>query len=109
LVVRGDADPDLLKLVDVWRRGSLRVTRTSTLLVDLLPHSVAAEGVPRALVIGARYVEMIAAGTRLGLKVVKRLLSPRLDMEGLGCLADVGVAGWSQTEGEGLAMRRGLH
>jgi hypothetical protein len=31
-----------------------------------------------------------------------------MDSGGLGCLADVGVAGWSWTEGEGLAMRRGL-
>jgi hypothetical protein len=39
------------------------------LLVDLLLQPVAAEGVSHTLVIGARYVERNAVGTRLGLEV----------------------------------------
>jgi hypothetical protein len=38
------------------------------LLVDLLPQSAAAEGVSRALVIGAQHVERIAIGVKLGLE-----------------------------------------
>jgi hypothetical protein len=71
LIVWGDVDPDLLELVTIWRRGSTRGTRSSTLLVDLLPLLAAAEGVSCALVIGAQYVERIAAGAKLGLEVAR--------------------------------------
>jgi hypothetical protein len=64
-------DSDLFELATTWRRGSPRGTRSSTLLVDLLPQPVAAEGVLRVLVIGARYVEWIAAGKKLGLEVAR--------------------------------------
>jgi hypothetical protein len=37
LVVGRDADPDLLELADVWRRGSSRSAWSTTLLIDLLP------------------------------------------------------------------------
>jgi hypothetical protein len=50
--------------------------RSSTLLVDLLLQPAAAEGVPRALVLGAWYVERNAAGARLGLEVARRLPLP---------------------------------
>jgi hypothetical protein len=69
LVIGGDADPDLLKLANIWRRGSSRAARSTMLLVDLLLQPVAAEGVSHTLVIGARYVERNAVGTRLGLEV----------------------------------------
>jgi hypothetical protein len=71
LVVAGDVDLDLLKLTDVWRRGSSRAARSGTLLVDLLPQPAAAKGVSRTLVIGAWYVERITAGARLGLEVAR--------------------------------------
>jgi hypothetical protein len=58
--------------------------------------------------IGAWYIERIAAGARLDLEVDGRLPPPRMDMGGLGRLAGVGIVGWSHTEGEGLATRRGL-
>jgi hypothetical protein len=64
LVVGGDMDPDLLELATIWRRGSPRGTRSSTLLVDLLPQPATAEGVSRAVVIGALYVERIAAARK---------------------------------------------
>jgi hypothetical protein len=41
----------------------------STHLLDLLPQLLAMEGVSRALVIGARYIEQIATSTRLDLEV----------------------------------------
>jgi hypothetical protein len=71
LVVGGDMDPDLLKLTDIWRCGSSRAARSSTFLVDLLPQRAAAEGMSRALVIGAWYVERIALGARLSLEVAR--------------------------------------
>jgi hypothetical protein len=71
LVIGGDVDPDLVKLTDVWKCGSSRAARGSTLLVDLLPQSAAQEGVSRTLVIGAWYVERIATGVRLSLEVAR--------------------------------------
>jgi hypothetical protein len=69
LVVGGDVDPDLLELATIWRRGSSRGTRSSIPLIDLLPQPTAAEGMSYAFVIGARYVERIAASVGLGLEV----------------------------------------
>jgi 6-phosphogluconate dehydrogenase (decarboxylating) len=71
LVVGGDTDPDLLKIADVWRRGSSCTAWSTTLLIDLLPQSAATEGVSCALVVGARYVEWITAGARLDLEVAR--------------------------------------
>jgi hypothetical protein len=71
LVIGGDANPDLLKLTNVWKRGSSHAVRSSTLVVDLLPQPATAKGVSRVLVIGAQYVERIAASVRLDLEVVR--------------------------------------
>jgi hypothetical protein len=73
-------------------------------LVDLLPQTTPAEGMPHILVVGARYVKWIAAGTRFRLQVARRP-PPRLDLGELGHLASVDVGGRSQTEGEGLVTR----
>jgi hypothetical protein len=43
--------------------------------------------------IGAWYIERIAAGARLDLEVDGRLPPPRMDMGGLGRLAGVGIVG----------------
>jgi hypothetical protein len=75
----GDMDLDLLELAAVRRCGGSRGVGSSTLLVDLLPQPAAAEGMSCALVIGARYIEWIAACTELGLEVARWLPPPRLD------------------------------
>jgi hypothetical protein len=41
------------------------------LLVGLLPQPEATESVPRALMVGVRYIEWAAAGARLDLQVAR--------------------------------------
>jgi hypothetical protein len=55
--------------------------------------------------VGARYIEWVAAGARFDIQVAKWLPSPRLDLDGLGRLTSVCIAGWPQTKREGLAAR----
>jgi hypothetical protein len=76
------------------------------LSVDLLPQTTTAEGMLCALMVGARYVEWVAACAELRLEVARGPLLHRLDLRGLDRLVSVDVAGWSQTEGEGP---RGRH
>jgi hypothetical protein len=94
LVVRRDADLGLLKLIDVRRRRGPRSARSIALLVNLLSWPAATESVPCALMIDARYMEWVTAGARFDLQVAIWLLSPIVDLDGLGLLTSVCVAGW---------------
>jgi hypothetical protein len=58
-----------LELTDVWRHGGSLTAQSIVLQIDLLLQSVATEGVSCAFVVGARYVERVATGTRLDLEV----------------------------------------
>jgi hypothetical protein len=108
-VVGGDADPGLLEFAAVRRRGSLPSACDVVLLVDHLPQSAATESVPCTLVVDARYVERVTTCARFDLEVVRCFLSPRLDLDRPGRLSCVIVAGRSQVEWDGPAVRRVLH
>jgi hypothetical protein len=67
----GGADPGLLKLATVRRRGNLGSTRDVALLIDLLPQPIATEHVPCTVVVNARYAERVAACTSFDLEVAR--------------------------------------
>jgi hypothetical protein len=104
-VVRGDVDSNLLEFVVFLRQGSL-CSAGEALLVDPFPQMTSTEGMPRTLVVGARYVEWIMADVRFRFEVA-RVLPLRLNLGDLGHLASVDVGRRSETKGEGpVAWRR---
>jgi hypothetical protein len=90
---------DLLKLATVRGQGS-SCGAGVLLPVDPFPQTTSTKGVPRTLVVAARYVERIVAGARFMLQVARRL-PPRLDLGRLNHLVNIDVGGRSQTEEEG--------